>query len=239
VGSSAVCAPLAACEGGAGYVPVLARALRSTREVTLLNLGIPGAVLSPAIQTVARGIGRDVFANFIDQELPLVASNSTLLTVFGGGNDANAVADAILRGAAGTDARGYIDTQVRAFGSDYDRLIRGIRSRAPDAFIIVMNLPNLAALPYATGGTLQQRQVLQQIAVGMSREANRQAGSGVAVLDLMCDAPAYDPSLFSSDGFHPNDAGYARLAQRIQAVVNGAFSSPASSCSQMAAVPAL
>jgi len=239
VGSTAVCAPFTSCENGNGYVPVLARQLRSSHDVTLVNLGIPAAVLSPAIQAVAKAAGRDIIANFIDQEMPSVPTNATLVTTFGGGNDANAVADAIARGAAGSDVKGYINTQVGAFGVDYDRLVRGIRSRAADAFIIVINLPNLAALPYASGGTTPQRQILQQIAVGMSREANRQAGTGVAVLDLMCDAQVYDPSRFSSDGFHPNDAGYAYLAQRLQAIVNGAASSPSASCGQMAVVPPL
>jgi lysophospholipase L1-like esterase len=204
-----------------------------------LNLGIPAAVLSPAIQALARANGRDVFANFIDQELPFVPANATLVTVFGGGNDANALADAMLRGAGSGDVKGYINTQVGAFGVDYDRLVRGIRGRAVDAFIVVINLPNLAALPYASRGTIQQRQVLQHIAVGMSREANRQAGAGVAVLDLMCDAQVYETSRFSSDGFHPNDAGYAYLAQRVQAIVNGASSPALPACSQMAVVPSL
>jgi lysophospholipase L1-like esterase len=239
VGATVVCAPFTACDNGTGYVPVLARQLRSSHDVTLVNLGIPGAVLSPAIQAIARASGRDVVGNFIDQEMPFIPANATLVTVFGGGNDANALADAILRGAAAADAKGYITTQVAAFGLDYDRLIRGIRSRAADAFIIVINLPNLAALPYASGGTIQQRQILQQIAVGMSREANRQAGTGVVVVDLMCDAQVYDASRFSSDGFHPNDAGYAYLAQRVQALVNGVSSSPPSMCGQMAVVPAL
>ena len=239
VGSTVVCAPFISCDNGTGYVPVLARQLRSSHDVTVVNLGIPGAVLSPAIQVIAKAIGRDIVANFIDQELPLVPANATLVTVFGGGNDANAVADAILRGAAGGDVRGYINTQVGAFGADYDRLVRGIRSRAAEAFIVVINLPNLAALPYAAGGTLQQRQALQQIAVGMSREANRQAGTGVVVVDLMCDAQVYDASRFSSDGFHPNDAGYVYLAQRVQAIVNGVSSSPSSACGQMTVVPSL
>jgi lysophospholipase L1-like esterase len=239
VGATVVCAPFTACDNGTGYVPVLARQLRSSHDVTLVNLGIPGAVLSPAIQASARASGRDVVGNFIDREMPLIPANTTLVTVFGGGNDANALADAILRGAAGGDVKGYIATQVAAFGLDYDRLIRGIRSRATDAFIVVINLPNLAALPYASGGSTQQRQILQQIAVGMSREANRQAGTGVVVVDLMCDAQVYDASRFSSDGFHPNDAGYAYLAQRVQALVNGAPSAPPSTCGQMAVVPAL
>jgi lysophospholipase L1-like esterase len=239
VGSSGVCAPFTSCDNGMGYVPVLARQLRASHEVTLVNLGIPAAVLSPAIQALAKANGRDIAANFIDQEMPFVPPDATLVTIFGGGNDANALADAVLRGAAGSDVRGYIDAQVRAFGGDYDRLVRGIRDRAASPFIIVINLPNLAALPYASGGTTPQRQVLQRIAAGMSKEANRQAGMAVVVLDLMCDPQAYDAARFSSDGFHPNDAGYAYLAQRLLGLVNGTAASPSDSCAQMSVVPPL
>jgi lysophospholipase L1-like esterase len=239
VGASVVCAPFAPCENGTGYVPTLARQLRSSHEVTLVNLGIPGAVLSPTIHDIARRNGRDIPANFVEQEMPFVPTESTLVTIFGGGNDTNALADAIDRGAAGADVRGYIDTQVRAFGADYDRIVRGVRARAANAFMIVINLPNLAALPYSAGYPQQRRQVLQQISVGFSREANRLAGTGVVVLDLMCDPQASIPSRFSSDGFHPNDAGYSYLADRLLAIASGASSSPAASCSQMAVVPPL
>jgi lysophospholipase L1-like esterase len=239
VGASVPCVPFTPCDNGTGYVPALARMLRTGREVTLLNLGIPTAVLSPAIQTIARAAGRDVIANFVDGEVPFVATQSTLVTVFGGGNDANALVDAIERGAAGNDVRGYVNTQVQAFGADYERVVRGIRARAPNAFIIVINLPNLAALPYARGYGDDRRRLLQATAVGFSREVNRQAGRGVVVLDLICDAQAYDASRFYSDGFHPNDAGYTYLAQRLAAIVNGAPSSPSSSCPQMTVVGAL
>ena len=77
------CLPFTECENGTGYVPVLARQLRATREVTLLNLGIPGSVLSPAIQQIARQHGRDIPANFVEREMPFVASNSTLVTISG------------------------------------------------------------------------------------------------------------------------------------------------------------
>jgi lysophospholipase L1-like esterase len=239
VGATVVCVPFTECENGTGYVPVLARQLRATREVTLLNLGIPGSVLSPTIQQIARQHGRDVPANFVEREMPFVASNSTLVTILGGPNDVNALADAIEKGAAGSDVRGYIEAQVRAFGADYDRLVRGVRDRAADAFIIILNVPNLAGLPYAANYSLQRRQVLQAISVGFSREANRQGGSGVVVLDLMCDAPVYDSNRFSSDGFHPNDAGYAHFAARLLNLVNGAASAPAGACGQMTLVPSL
>ena len=77
------------------------------------------------------------------------------------------------------------------------------------------------------------------IAVGFAREANRQAGAGVVVLDILCDPQVYDRGRFSSDGFHPNDTGYAYLAERLLAIVNGATPPVASSCSQMSLVPAL
>lgn len=239
VGATVLCVPFTECENGTGYVQVLARQLRTTREVTLLNLGIPGAVLSPAIQHIARQHGRDILANFVDREMPFVAANSNLVTILGGPNDVNALVDAIEKGAAGSDVRGYVDTQVRAFGADYDRLVRGVRDRATDAFVVVLNEPNLAGLPFAVNYSLQRRQLLQAISVGFNREANRQAGSGVVVIDLMCDGVMYDSSSFSSDGFHPNDAGYAHIAARLLNVMNGAASTPASACGQMTFVPPL
>ena len=59
VGSSVPCVPFDPCPDGTGYVPVLARQLRTSRDVTLMNLGIPASVLSPAIETLARQHGQD------------------------------------------------------------------------------------------------------------------------------------------------------------------------------------
>jgi lysophospholipase L1-like esterase len=240
IGSSAPCPPFDACPNGMGYVSVLTRTLRSGgREVTFANRGIIGAVLSPAIESIARQYGRDVTGNFVDREAPFVPRETTLATIFGGGNDVNALVEAIERGAGSADVRTYADTQIRAFGSDYDRLIRAVRDRASGAFIIVINLPNFANLPYARGYGEPRRRLMQYLSVGFSREANRQAGPGIVVLDLMCDERSYEGSLYSSDGFHPNDAGYAYLAQRLMAIVNGGGSSPVAACGAMTVVPPL
>ena len=239
VGGSAPCLPLTTCEGGTGYVPLIVRQLRVTRSVTLLNLGIPGAVLSPTIHEIGRRYGRDIPANFLEREMPFVPANTTLVTIFGGGNDVNALGDAIERGAAGADVRGYVDTQVRAFGADFDRLVRGVRDRAPGAFVVVLNLPNFAMLPYAAGYSAQRRQVLQAISVGFSREANEQRANGATVVDLMCDGRTYESGRFSTDGFHPNDAGYSEIANKLMAAINSGSSSPPPSCAQMTQFPAL
>lgn len=240
IGSSAPCQLFTACEGGTGYVQRLTRELRAqNHETTLANLGIPAAVLSPTIHDLARAHNRDVPANFIDHALTFVPASATLVTILGGANDANAVGDAMRKGAGSANLKAFADEQIQAFGRDYDRLVRGVRERAPNAFIIVINLPNLATMPYASGYTLQEKQVLQHLAVGFTREANSQAGSGIVVLDLMCDASAYDASRVASDGFHPNDAGYEYLAQRLLAIVNGASTSASSSCAAMNVFPAL
>ena len=52
-------------------------------------------------------------------------------------------------------------------------------------------------------------------------------------LHLMCDARLYQPSIYSSDGFHPNDAGYAILAgEVVQAATSSSYPAPQGSCAQ-------
>src|SRR5258705_8212664 len=69
VGSTVVCAPFTSCDNGTGYVPVLARQLRSSHYVTLVNLGIPAAVPRPYILVQSKARRRDVVANLYYTEL--------------------------------------------------------------------------------------------------------------------------------------------------------------------------
>ena len=202
-----------------------------------MNLGLPASVLSPAVEAIARQIGREVTGNFVDRQMPFVPTNSTVVTISGGVNDANAIGEAIEKGAAAAGVAQYIETQARAFGADYDRLVQGVRNRARNSFLVVLNVPNLASMPYAARYPLEHRRVLQSVSVAFSREANRQAATGVVVMDVMCDPTLYAPSNFSRDGFHPNDAGYAHIAARLAAIINGAPSVPAATCAAMTAVP--
>jgi lysophospholipase L1-like esterase len=232
VGSSAPCLPLTACPDGRGYVPLVARELGSDgTTVTLSNLGIPGGVLSPAIQAIGNQYGRGIPGNFLEHAMPFVSRSSTVVTIFAGGNDTNAIATAVDRGAAGGDPNGYIDRQVQGFASDYAALVRGVRARAPDARIVAMNLPNMAALPYAAAFTLTQRRYLQRISVGFSEGANELVNEGVVVVDLMCDSRSYDSGMYSGDGFHPNDAGYAYLANElVRAIRTAGYPPPQADC---------
>src|SRR5205085_8120426 len=95
---------------------------------------------------------------------------------------------ALAGGAGAADQPGFVDAQVRAFGVDYATLIAGIRARAPQARIIVLNLPNLGGMPYLARAPAQQRQAAQRAAVGMTTTViNPLTARNVTVVDLMCD----------------------------------------------------
>jgi lysophospholipase L1-like esterase len=240
IGASVECGFLADCPNGTGYVPLSVRQLRSQGfTVTHSNLGIPTGVISRAFQTLGLQYNRLIAGNFIEQEMPFVLPASTVVTVFTGVNEINTVTAALGGGAGGTDPNAYMDTQVRAFGTDYMTLLNGIKARAPSARIIALNVPNAAGLPFLAGASLAQRQAAQRLAVGMTRTAvNTLTTQGVAVVDLMCDARSYIASNYAGDGLHPNDAGYAFMAgEVVKAITSSSSPSPQASCSRMTIVP--
>jgi lysophospholipase L1-like esterase len=245
VGSSAPCVPFTPCANGMGYVPDLVRSFQGAgKQVTLLNLGVPGTVLNREIQDLGNaldagsspfpGIAGSIPSNFLDNQAPLVAKDSTLVTVFAGGNDANIIGRALEAGFGGSDPQTYVTQLIADFGRDAKALVATVQDRAPQARIVVLNLPNLAALPYAAGYAHGDKAALQDIAVGLSAQLNALTSTGALVVDVMCDAGFYQPGLFSADGFHPNDAGYARMASVIYPVAtSGVAAPPQASCGQM------
>jgi lysophospholipase L1-like esterase len=234
VGSTTPCFPFEDCNG-TGYVWVAARQLRTQGyTVTVGNLGIPAAVISRTFQDLGSQNGRTVGGNLIEQEMPFVNRSAGVVTVFTGANDVNAIMAALGNGAGGNDQTGYVDQKVNTFASDLSTLINGIRDRAGSARIIVLNLPNMAGLPYLATASLGQKQAAQRASVRMTTTAINTLQS-VAVIDLMCDPRMYQRSIYSSDGFHPNDTGYALIgAEVVKAVTSPSYAAPRSSCSQMA-----
>ena len=240
VGSSVVCAPFTECPNGTGYAQVATRQLNALGfSASLVNLGIPTAVISPAFQTLGQLYGRTIVGNLLTQEMPFVRKTATLVTIFAGGNDVNTITTALGAGAGGTDPSAYVDGQVAAFGADYATLVSGIRGRAGSARIVALNLPNLAGLPFLAGASLSQRQAAQRAAVGMTKTVvNALVAQGITVIDLMCDSRSYLPSNVSSDGFHPNDSGYAFIAgEVVRAATTASYPAPLASCSAMTVVP--
>jgi lysophospholipase L1-like esterase len=239
VGSSNVCVPFTNCPNGLGYVQVTARSLTSQGfTVSLSNLGLPTGVIGRDFQQLGQSLGRTIAGNFIDDEVPFVGTTSTVVTIFAGGNEVNLITSALGAGFGGTNQAGYIDAQVQAFGADFASLVSGIRAKASPR-LVILNLPNMAGLPYLVSAPLAQRQAAQRAAVNMTTTViNSFQGSDVVIVDLMCDPRTYVPSNYSSDGFHPNDAGYAYIAgEVVSAISSSSYPPPRSSCSQMTIVP--
>ena len=233
-GGSVVCQPFAACPDGTGYVQTVSRRLKSAHpDFSDTNLGIPGAVVSRRLMDLGKAVGRDPVTNFIDGQMPFVPRASTLVTLFAGGNDVNVVAAAVKAGQANGNVDAYITTQIASFAQEFQDLVSGIRARATTAKVIVLNLPNLSRLPYATGLTATEREWMRRLAVGYSAAMNATRSANVLVIDLMCQAPMYDPGHYSSDGFHPNDAGYRHLADLVSAAIAAPPGTPATTCTFM------
>jgi lysophospholipase L1-like esterase len=236
-GSSAPCALLFGdCPESKGYVFVAAGRLRSEGyTVTVTNRGIPTATISQAFQQLGVQYGQPVVGNMLDGELPFVPRESTVVTIFAGGNDVNVIMAALGGGAGAANQTAFIDQQVQNFATDYGRLVDGIRERiGTSGRIIALNLPNLARLPYRASAPRQEREAAQRASVGMTMAINAMTSRGVRVIDLMCIAALYAPTSLYSDGFHPNDAGYALIAAEVvRAVTASSFPAPQTSCSLM------
>ncbi len=241
VGGSIVCAPFDLdCENGTGYAQRLRRRFEADgRTVLYANLSVPGYVLSRAIVELAAQTGRsDVPGTFIDRYPNFVLPTTTHVTIFAGGNDANIIGSAAGAGLGGGDPRGFIDGHVRQWGHDLADLVSRVRARAPNARLVVYNLPNLGAAPSMASRSVAERSIMQRIATGLADQANALTGQGVLVIDQMCDSRAVQPSSFSDDGFHPGDSGYALMADLAYPVLStGASPTPAPACSTRTLLP--
>jgi lysophospholipase L1-like esterase len=240
-GGSSPCLPYDPdCPTGTGYIYLVKRRFEAEgATVQLSNRGFPGMVLSPAMLALGRDIGRtDILGNFLEQQAPFVPANATHISIFAGGNDANVIGQNVRAGRGSADIRAFIDAQVAQFGSDFNELISRLRSRSPSARIVALNLPNMALAPYVASTTLLEKSMLQRIAVGIADRINATTSQNVIVVDLMCEPRIYNGANFSSDGFHPSDAGYALLAELLYpALRNGTAPAPSSTCPQRTQVP--
>lgn len=233
-GGSIVCLPFSSCPTGTGYVQTVARRLKAAHaDFDSSNLGIPGAVISRRLMDLGNSVIGDIYGNFIDAQMPFVPRDSTLVTVFAGGNDVNTVGAAIRAGRDNGNPSAYIDSQIATFTSEFRDLITGVRARATGGKVIILNLPNMARLPYAAGLNPTEREYLRRLAVGFSAAMNATRSAEVLVIDLMCHAPVYQAGNYSSDGFHPNDTGYLMLADLVSAAIAAAPAAPATTCGFM------
>ena len=70
------------------------------------------------MQAAGNTIGLDILRNLLNDESGYVPRNTTLVTVFIGGNDVNTAGSLIKAGRAGSDVSSYIQTAIQNFGRD-------------------------------------------------------------------------------------------------------------------------
>jgi lysophospholipase L1-like esterase len=239
-GSSKPClVPFEDCNGN-GYVWVAAREWRSQGyTVTVVNRGWAGAVISRSFQDLGTQTGHQILGNITDQSAPFVATDSTVVSLFAGVNDVNTITAAVGSLPISNNPGVYIDSKADTFLIDYKAVIGIIRNRAPSARIILLNVPNVGAIPSLASASLAQKQAAQRASVRMTNGINALvngtgAAGDVTVVDLMCEARLYQPSVFAPDGLHPNDSGYAILGAEVaKALTSTSYPAPRFSCPQM------
>ena len=106
-----------------------------------------------------------------------------------------------------------------------DAALSALAARAPIPVDVDVELPerppaSVEAAAYfvvAEGLTnIAKHAQAQRAAVGMTKTVvNALVSSSITVIDLMCDSRSYVASNYSSDGLHPNDAGYAFISAEV------------------------
>jgi acyl-CoA thioesterase I len=127
-------------------------------------------------------------------------TRATLVTVCVGVND-------LLRGG-----------EEKKFAENYDALVTELRQSS--LLVVVANLPDITSAPAmkgVTGESLRSR--LKQFNKAIEEVARRQGVPMVDLYKLSGETIRSRPELFSSDGLHPSDLGYAQWSEAMWAVL--------------------
>lgn len=178
------------------YIPLLISRLPPHAQA--LNLGVNGYTVHQAL------------ANELPQAL---AAHPTLVTVWLIGNDFRQC------------------TPLASYQRDLDSLLGQLASQT-QAQIFVANAPDMSLLPAVRDGSaacLRGKSPAQIRAV--VEQWNAAIGATVAkhhavLVDLFHSDLAAHPDYISSDGFHPSDAGYRRLADLFWAQITAHHAVP-------------
>lgn len=182
-----------------GYVPQIIAHLPAHSRA--LNLGVDGLLQHEALA----------------RELPqAIAAQPTLVSVWLVGND--------FKGC----------TPLAQYGADLDSLLATLQTRT-HAAVFVANVPDMGALPFfqegAPGGgeCVAGKSPAQIRALALAWNTVIDpivARHGDVLVDLFSSDLAAHPEYVSQDGFHPSDAGYARLAAIFWAAITAHHAVP-------------
>jgi acyl-CoA thioesterase I len=104
---------------------------------------------------------------------------------------------------------------LEQFSRNYEQILSTLREKT-SARIVVTNLPDISSAPVIPGPARNEYQ--RKIVQFSQRLEEIAARHGVTVFDIYTITTqelASHPEYFSSDGFHPSDAGYELWAQHM------------------------
>lgn len=181
------------CPDGTSYAIRVAKALRQAGVAGhFMNLGIGGAKLD----------------RVINEEIPYLPAEATLVTLYIGTNDSRAV----------RDPKVPVAEVVKTYEERYERVLAMIHARAPRARVVLVNFPNqkyLAATYHVLPDVLPRYDATSQI---LDRFIDSHYPR-YAVVDTICNPASYEEKLLWQGGVHPNNEGMALLAESVIKVV--------------------
>lgn len=144
-------------------------------------------------------------ADVLNKQIPWMdGTRATLVTICVGVND-------LLRGR-----------EAKQFAENYETLVAKLKQ--PGRRIVMTNLPDVASAPVLKGMADESvRLRLEQFNKAIEDIAKRNGLPLVDLYKLSGELTGSRPELFSSDGLHPSDLGYAHWAEAMWAVVERAI----------------
>ncbi|MCX7777211.1 MAG: SGNH/GDSL hydrolase family protein [Armatimonadetes bacterium] len=134
----------------------------------------------------------------VERQLPLaIAVRPTVVSIWVGGND----------------------VRHRIHPKGFERLLRGMLGTLREemnAIVLIANLPEMERQPFARRIAPEEREFLRKQSRIYNDIIERAASDfGAILVDLRSVDEMYDERFFCSDGLHPNDVGYKRIAERF------------------------
>ncbi len=148
-------------------------------------------------------------ATLLLSEIPHIPHNATLVTIFNGWNDKDAI---------------YNDPSYpfEKWAEELRWVVSAVKMRVPRARIIVATIMNPAYAPHFLPGMPEAYSQTKRTAYAAINERMNASwiSLGYEVVDLRCDATLYGQADYSGpEWYHPNDAGYLHIAQRFFDVI--------------------
>lgn len=180
----------------------------------------------PSDEYMNLGLDGAHVATMLVHAAPNVPAGARVVTIFEGMND-------MLWAASPDDLADWFE--------QLQWTIATIKDKAPNAMIVIANVPNPMYNPsYRPGGPQEYTFARRTLFAGINNRQNELIASlGYKVVDLRCDKDLYDAKNYAPpDLLHWNDAGHMVVAKKFADVIQGRDSGvPLTACPPYTEIP--